>query len=874
MTQVEQLSFTGRRWVLRRPGAAAGRGLQAAYGRVVAQLLASRGVESLDDAARFLDAGLHRLSDPFALRGVAQAVERIERALAQGERIAVYGDYDVDGQSATALMVRVLTSLGAQVVPYIPHRTAEGYGLHISALEALEAAGCSLVITVDCGITAVEEAAWAARRGLDLIVTDHHEPKEPLPQALALINPHLDPEYPHPYLSGCGVAFKVAEGLAMRAAGDRLLAHRFVELAALGTVADVVPLRGENRSLVRAGLLKMNEGGEIPGIEALRRAAGLEGEVTAGAIGFILGPRLNAAGRVGDPDVGLRLLLARSVEEAMPLAQALEECNAERRRLEEEVLHAARGMVEKLHRLPEDRGIVVAGEGWHPGVVGIVAARLVEVYHRPALVIGIDREVARGSGRSIPGFDLFGALSECASLFDAFGGHEAAAGFTLPAGKVGELRARFLEVAQERLSPGDLVPALAFDAYVDLDELSFELLEALELLEPHGVGNPAPLFVARGVRLSGRAVGRDGAHFKLSVAAPWGAAFDGIAFSLAESLGGRIDDGALYDVAFAPEVNVWNGRRSIQLNVKDVRRAEEDPVRVGIGPASRSPGGEWWRPVAVERARDASWELLLEELFRAGWCAYVVPGPPSRAGEVGRRLRERLAAREEAIFWAPPSSEQERRLAEAAPVRPPWAVVARAPLPGPEVDAWRPHPPSGSQAGLAILVCDLPYTAGELLEHLAVAAGWGGPVRCLLAYSAEGIARTKEEMLRDLPDRDRLAAAYLALRSLGEKGATAGELLAAVEARRPGALSLEGAAFSLAVFEELGLAAREGARWRLAPQAPAKVDLEDSLRYNGGNARRMEFSSYAEALLGCSPGDFFPSLVRRGVKHGSEGVGA
>lgn len=887
MTEVEQLSFTHRRWVPRRARSCAGAELETAYGRVVAQLLAARGVESLEEAERFLDPGLHRLSDPFALRGVAEAVERIALALERGERIAVYGDYDVDGQSAAALMVRVLTSLGAQVVPYIPHRTGEGYGLHIQALDSLAAAGCTLAITVDCGITAVEEAAWAAHRGLDLIITDHHEPKERLPGALALINPHLDPEYPHPYLAGCGVAFKLAEALALRVQGDRSLAHRYVELAALGTVADVVPLRGENRSLVRAGLSKMNGESEIPGIEALRRAACLEGEVTPGAIGFILAPRLNAAGRVGDPTLGLRLLLARSVEEATPLALALEECNAERRRVEEEVLEAARASVEAVHRLPEDRGIVVAGEGWHPGVVGIVAARLVEAYYRPALVLGIDGDVARGSGRSVPGFDLFGALSECASLFDAFGGHEAAAGFTLPAARIGELRARFLAVAGARLAPEDLVPALTFDAYIGLDELSFELLEDLAALEPHGVENPAPVFVTRGVRMSGRAVGKDGAHFKVIVAPPGGAAFDGIAFSMAQALAGRIEEGALYDVAFTPEVNVWNGRRSIQLNVKDVRLAEAGSVWVASGSAGSGEAAPavgrwvrgaaadgWWARVRVEQARGRALETLVEEFLSSGWFVYVVPGPPERAEEVGRRLQNAFPAREAALFLAPPKSEQERRIAEEATARPPWAAVARFPLPGREVAGWRSRLAPEGEAGLAILVCDLPRAAGELLKHVAVAADWDGPVRCILAYSAAGVERTKEELLRDLPDRDRLAVAYLALRSAGARGATVEELLAAAQVRRPGALSLEGAKFALAVFKELGLVEPVGGRWRLARRAPAKVDLEESLRYNGGNARRMEFSSYAEALLGCPPGDFFPSLLGRGVEHGSEGAGA
>lgn len=888
MEAKEHLSLTNRRWRLRREAPAPGE-LGALYGPLVAELLAARGVLTSGEAEHFLDPGLHRLSDPFALQGVEAAVDRIARALDRGERIAVYGDYDVDGQSSTALMVRLLRSFGAAVQPYIPNRLDEGYGLHQEALEALAGAGCSLVITVDCGIAAFEEAEWAARSGLDLIITDHHEPQERLPRAAAVINPHLDAGYPHPYLAGCGVAFKLAEALATRLAGDRSVAHRYVELVALGTVADVVPLRGENRSLVRAGLLKMSGASEIPGIEALRRAAGAGGEVTAGEIAFLLGPRLNAAGRVGDPTLGLRLLLAESVEEATPIALELDACNARRRRIEEEVLSAALLQVEEVHRLAEDRGLVVAGEGWHEGVVGIAASRLVDAFHRPALVIAIEEGVGRGSGRSIPGFDLFAALSECAELFDAFGGHAAAAGFTLAAERIGLLRERFLAVTRERLGPEDLVPELAFDAYIDLDGMNFELLQAIESLEPFGEANPAPLFVSRGVRLSGRAVGKDASHLKLTVSDPEsGTAFDGIAFSMAP-LADRLEAGRLYDIAFVPEVNVWNGRRSLQLRVKDVRPASESAGEATFRlarargtleaaaaldePVGGALSGEWTRRIRVEEARGRSPGQLLDELLSEGWFAYVVPGPNRRALEAGERLMEgsRLA-RDRAFYWAPPLSEEERRLVERALKERPWAVVARIPPPRSEVEEWQKRGLAGS--GLAVLLCDLPEAPGELLGHLFSAAAWNGPLRCLLAFGRQEVEKAEEELFQVYPDRERLAVVYASLRAFKSRGATPEELHRAIERLRPGAVVPEGVAFGLAVFEELGLVENAGGRWRLRAEAPAKVDLEDSLRYNEGNVRRIEFSSYAQALLSCTPGDFLTTLLGRGADDGFEGAGA
>ncbi len=462
---------------------------------IVARLLVSRGITEPEAARAFLTADLDSLHDPMLLPDMDKAVERVAQAVRRGEKTAVYGDYDVDGQTSTALLVRGLAALGLRPDWYIPERVAEGYGLNQAAVDELGAAGVRLLITVDCGIQASAEVARAQAVGMDVIITDHHEPGDTLPPARAVVNPkRRDSRYPFRELAGVGVAYKLLQAVWDEFGAGPLPVYA-LELAALGTVADVCPLIDENRVLVRAGLRQMNRE-PLAGVAALMDVAAVRpGEVTAGQVGYVLGPRLNAAGRVSHAATGVELLLCDDESTARRLAAQLDRENESRRAMEAEILDEALAKIEQEDMLSH-WVLVVDGEGWHPGVIGIVASRLVDRFARPAIVIGYDGDTGKGSGRSIRGFDLFHALSGCADVLERFGGHQMAAGLTVRRELVPELRRRLNDAAADLLGPADLVPETRVDLEVRLGDVTEQLALELEQLAPFGPLNPTPVLAA------------------------------------------------------------------------------------------------------------------------------------------------------------------------------------------------------------------------------------------------------------------------------------------------------------------------------------------------------------------------------------------
>ncbi|TYO99564.1 exonuclease RecJ [Geothermobacter ehrlichii] len=539
---------------------------------LTARVLLGRAIDDEAAARAFFSPRLADLPDPFLLRGMPEAVERLTAALKRDEAIAVHGDYDVDGITATALLVAVLSRLGGRVDYHIPLRLKDGYGLSAAALKQAAGQGSRVVVSVDCGVSALQEAELAASLGLDLIITDHHQPPETLPGATALVNPHQPGcAFPDKYLSGVGVAFMLLVALRRRLRQQGWFASRpepdlrdWLDLVALGTVADLVPLRGINRAFVRHGLWLM-ERQPRPGIGALKRVAGVR-EVTAGAVGFRLAPRLNAAGRLEDAATGVRLLLSEDARQAGELAERLDAWNRERQQIEQQTFDAA---VQKLAGLPENYTIVLADDSWHQGVIGIVASRLVERYGRPTLLIALDGDLGKGSGRSIRGFHLYQGLQQCADHLSGFGGHEYAAGFSLSRSAVGELAAAFERTARQLLAADDLRPVLLHDGVVQLDEIDPELVDELERLAPFGMGNPEPVFVAEQVELHRIETVGDGRHLRCLVRQA-GTSLPAIAFNMgpqAESLRG------FHDILFTPAFNRWNGRVSLQLRLKDLRPA-------------------------------------------------------------------------------------------------------------------------------------------------------------------------------------------------------------------------------------------------------------------------------------------------------------
>ncbi len=541
---------------------------------VIARLLCLRGLADPDQARRFLHPDLAHLHDPFRLADMDRAVERLERAVAGRERIAIHGDYDVDGITSTVILRRALELLGGDVVHFIPERLRDGYGLQPAAIDRLHGEGVSLVVSVDCGIRSSEAAARARELGLDLIVTDHHEPEGTLPDALAVINPkRRDCTYPDKHLAGVGVALKLVQALCARAGKDRWL-PAFVKIAAIGTLADVVPLVGENRVIARLGLASLSAGPHTIGLRSLLDASGLSGKtIDSYHVAFILAPRVNAAGRMSTPDIATRLLLATGDamgDEARALAQQLNDENLRRQEEEADLVAQARKAIETDPAVGAHNVLVVGGEGWHRGVIGIAASKLVDTYHKPAIVLSVEGDVAHGSCRSIPDFDMLAALEQCADVFVRFGGHRQAAGLTMEAARVPEFRARINAHADEVLEPDQLRPRLRIDGPLTLRSITHDLMRDLDAMEPFGMANPRPVFHASGVEIVDGPRTLKERHLKMTFSQE-GRRFRAIAWRAAERADFLTRNRAGVNLAFSLERNEFQGETYLELNVADVK---------------------------------------------------------------------------------------------------------------------------------------------------------------------------------------------------------------------------------------------------------------------------------------------------------------
>jgi single-stranded-DNA-specific exonuclease len=537
---------------------------------ILRQILFNRGYSTESEALAFLHAETNFNTDPFQMLGMDEAVERIRFAIDHGEPIAIYGDYDVDGVTATALMVQALRSLGAEVKGYIPNRFEEGYGLNNDALTALKEEGIRLVISVDCGIRSPNEAHHARTIGLDLIISDHHHPADgPLPPACAVINPKQpgDP-YPDKDLAGVGIAYKIIEALFSKATSPLPL-DAFHDLVALGTVADLAPLTGENRALVHKGLRALRET-RRQGLFSLASVANLSpAKLTASHIGFALGPRLNAAGRLKEALAAFELLITNDVFIAGQLAQQLDLQNRERQRITREIQAQAEQIA--LRDDPESLLLFAADETFNPGVIGLAASRLVESYYRPAVVAAKGPEETRGSCRSIPEFHITEALDQCADLLVRHGGHAAAAGFTVKNENLPELVSRLKAIAAEKLKGQELRPTLRADAVIPLAHIRPEVHKLISYLEPTGYGNPEVVFVSRNVRVkNARPIGNDGAHLKLTLQDEQGVIHDAVAWRMGHL---AKEMPPLVDILYTYEINEYNGHTGYQLNLKDIKPA-------------------------------------------------------------------------------------------------------------------------------------------------------------------------------------------------------------------------------------------------------------------------------------------------------------
>ena len=548
--------------------------LELGISEVTAGLLVNRGITQPDEARAFLNPSLDQLHDPFLLNDMDKAAVRIKQAVAAGEKIVIYGDYDADGITSSSLLSLYLGSLGAEVDVYIPSRQDEGYGLHMDSLQAVKEQGAGLVITVDCGISALEEVKQF-QQYMDIIITDHHMPDAELPPAFAVINPKIPgQEYPFRELAGVGVAAKLVQAL------DGLEGIKpFLDLIAIGTVADIVPLIEENRVFAALGIEQLNKKPR-PGICALLQALHREDKtVDSGMISYAIGPCLNAPGRMTTFHAGYNLLRATSIEQAIPVAQELVEQNQLRKQTESQILDSALDMMQQQVDLAYDRVIVTAGENWHPGVLGIVASRITERYNRPAIFLSLDGDEAVGSARSINGFHLYEALSACQDLLIRFGGHEMAAGLSISKSNIDEFRKRICNHAEKVLEEEDLIPRYFYDGILKHEQITPGLMNEIDKLAPFGQGNPVPRFYLNSAVVeSSRLIGRESNHLKLSLSLGQ-RSWDAVAFGMAEA-GKDLQQGSRVGMLTSLKRNEWMGVTSTQFQIHNMKRAYEGPEDV------------------------------------------------------------------------------------------------------------------------------------------------------------------------------------------------------------------------------------------------------------------------------------------------------
>ncbi|HBH61930.1 MAG TPA: single-stranded-DNA-specific exonuclease RecJ [Nitrospiraceae bacterium] len=533
---------------------------------VLAQVLVNRGMKDAVSIKDFLYPSLKRLHDPFLMPDMRAAVDRLKSAIDGDETVLVHGDYDADGITATALLVSTLSKMGLKTCYHIPNRITEGYGLSNKGIEKARAFHADLIITADCGISSEGQVAAAVSMGMDVIITDHHEPPERLPAAAAVIDPHrIDSLYPFKYLSGVGVAFKLIQALVQDMGRDDVHLEDLLDLVALGTIADSVPLTGENRIFVTYGLKKINDSLARTGIRALKEVAGVNGGSRAGSLSFSLIPRINAAGRLDDAGAVVELFLTEDEARAGGIAVLLEEQNRTRQRLGAEVMKSALAMI-----APDDPGpaIVLSSPDWHPGVIGIVASRLVDMFYRPVFLFSVNGSVAKGSARSIPSFHLYRAIAECAELLVGYGGHRQAAGLRLDLENLSAFRDRMNKIVEDNLTPEDMVPVLEIDAAVRFSDLTFNLINELALLEPYGDSNKQPVLGAKDIEIvSQKIVGNN--HLKMQLGQE-NLSIDTIGFSMGKQLE-NLGKASSFDIAFVLGVNEWNGSRNLQLQLRGIR---------------------------------------------------------------------------------------------------------------------------------------------------------------------------------------------------------------------------------------------------------------------------------------------------------------
>ncbi|MDZ4722955.1 MAG: single-stranded-DNA-specific exonuclease RecJ [candidate division Zixibacteria bacterium] len=536
----------------------------------IVKILINRHLNKAEAIEQFLHPELTDLKDPFIMKGMEQGIDRVTKALFDNEKIMIYGDYDVDGITATTLLYMVLNKLGGQVNFYLPNRLIEGYGLSPDGIDEAHSQGVTLIVTVDTGITAVEEVEYARNLGIEVVVTDHHEPGDVIPKAYSIVNPKQAGCTYGGELSGVGVAFKFAQALYKRLNQNETELYEHLDLVALGTSADIVPLVGENRVLTKFGIRQISRTTK-PGLKSLAFVSGLMGkDIGTGQVVFILAPRINALGRLGDAKQAVRLLSTRDESLAQSIARTLDTENKRRKEIDEQTLKQALEQMAVTVDLATDKAIVLSAEGWHQGVIGIVASRLVEKFHLPTVMIAVSNGEGKGSARSIPGFHLCEALKECEDLLMRYGGHKYAAGLSIKPERIEEFRKRFKEVSAKNLSNDDIVPKLFIDSEIELSEINDKFMDSIEAFSPFGPQNMRPIFLTRNCEVVGQPSLVGNNHLKMRVR-KGDAVLDVIGFSFGDMARVISDKGCLVDLVYAVEYNTYNDITRIQIRLRDIK---------------------------------------------------------------------------------------------------------------------------------------------------------------------------------------------------------------------------------------------------------------------------------------------------------------
>lgn len=845
---------------------------ELAVSPIVAQVLINRGITNAASGREFLHGGLQQLNDPAVMKDMSKSVQRIASAIGAKEKITIYGDYDVDGITASALMVRMLSDLGAVVEYYIPERQSEGYGLNGMALDQLVASGTKLLITVDCGISAVRELA-AIKGKLEVIITDHHQPPDVLPEAYAILNPKQpDCLFPHKQLAGVGVAFKLCQALWRYYRPQDTVYQLYLDIVALGTIADIVPLTGENRILVKLGLAQMQHTQNV-GLKALQEVCGIAGQkMDTGKVGFVLAPRLNAAGRISHAAAGVELLTTSDPQRAQELALLLNLENTTRQEVEREILIAADQLAADMNPM-QAKVLVVVGSNWHPGVIGIVASRLVEKYYRPVVMITIKDGIGKGSCRSISGFDMYEALKSAADLLIQYGGHKQAAGLTIEVGNIAAFQQRLTQFAATTMKEEDYIPKIHIDTLIAIEEVDSLLLEQIACLEPYGMSNPSPVFASRRLKVAEiRAIGQDGRHIKLKINRN-NTTTDVLGWDMGE-LSGTMNRNDYIDLAFIPEFNDWQGLRSIQFRAHDVRTVRienQNAVESLFSPKMTGRfveliQADWVIGDCVHGLLDSSnWTDLrhgssrmetLKQLLSSGNRTVIYVTQRFQAVALAGALREQLPELAEYIGYyhgGLPATLRRKVLDWFASGEQKIVVVSGC------------FPYEEEISGVSIVLYHLPLTPMAFFQYCRQSQSVS------LLFDRTDM-ELNERCFQDVaPERAVIGQVYLILKAVSKRNRpfrySAQAIAEAAYSRSAIPISVPAVEKSLKILTELGLINSQNEEGKLLliqlAEAPeSKLNLEQSATFRNGRQERQHYQQFAQVMLETAVDQLIPVLMK------------